>query len=532
MKKYIPIVICVLITLALYPLCVGYGTTNYPNEYYNVYLDEEFLGMIVSDEDLLKYVDEHTERIINIENITKTYCENDKTLEEILSKENIQEYINENTNYYNNDEGKKCVDITIKDGTEIEKIYTPVGLEMEKVLTYNTDLTTVEDIYSKIVEKKSFTIKGYQFTITKDDKESYIYVTDKSIFENAIKSFIEVYVGEDEYESYLTDSQLEIKTVGSLLENVYIEEQITVKEKQISIDNTIYTDANDLAQFLIFGTNPVTKTYTVKNGEMIADIALANEISNKEFLISNPKYKSENSLISVGTEVNIKQTNPQLSVVIEKYVVEDKNIEYSTVYEYDENQYIGYEETTQEGADGLQRVKQRVKAVNGNTVYVEPKGKEILKAAVDEIIVKGEKKKPNVGDLNNWAWPSASEGFNISGYEWRIHPITGERHFHNGLDIAGTGYNSPIYAANNGTIIMIKTAWDFGNYIVIDHNNGYYTLYAHMNKFYPGLKVGDTVFRGQQIGYVGSTGQSTGPHIHFEAWKDCYFCRIDPRSLY
>ena len=71
MKKYIPIVICVLITLALYPLCVGYGTTNYPNEYYNVYLDEEFLGMIVSDEDLLKYVDEHTERIINIENITK-----------------------------------------------------------------------------------------------------------------------------------------------------------------------------------------------------------------------------------------------------------------------------------------------------------------------------------------------------------------------------------------------------------------------------------------------------------------------------
>lgn len=531
MKKYIPIVICVLITLALYPLCVGYGTTNYPNEYYNVYLDEEFLGMIVSEEELLNYVAQNTERIINIENITKTYCETEKTLEEIISEENVQKFINENTNYYTNDDGKKCVDITIQDGTEIEKIYTPVGLEMEKVLTYNTNLTTVEDIYSKIVEKKSFTIKGYQFTITKDEKESYIYVTDKNIFEEAIKSFIEVYVGE-EYEAYLTDSQLEIKTVGSLLENVYIEESITVKEKQISIDNTIYTDVNDLAQFLIFGTDPVTKTYTVKSGEMIADIALANEISNKEFLISNPKYKSENSLISVGAEVNIKQTNPQLSVVVEKYVVEDKSIEYNTVYEYDENQYIGYEETTQKGTDGLQRVKQRVKIVNGNTVYVEPKGKEVLKAAVDEIVIKGEKIKPNVGDLNNWAWPSASEGFSISGYEWRIHPITGERHFHNGLDIAGTGYNSPIYAANNGTIITMKKVWDFGNYIVIDHNNGYYTLYAHMNKFYPGLKVGDTVLRGQQIGYVGSTGQSTGPHIHYEVWKGCQFCRIDPRSIY
>lgn len=375
-------------------------------------------------------------------------------------------------------------------------------------------------------------MKGYQFTITNDEKEMYIYVTDKKVFEDAVKSFISIYVGEDEYEAYLKDTQLEIKSVGSIFENIYIQENITVREKQISIDNKIYTDADELAQFLIYGNNPTTKTYTVKKGEMISDIAMANEISNKEFLISNPKYKNENSLITVGTEVTIKQTNPQLKVVVEKYVVEDKNIEYSTIYQYDETQYVGYQKTTQDGVDGLQRVKQRVKIINGNTVYVEPKGKEILKNAVDEIIVKGEKIRPNVGDLNNWAWPSASEGFNVSGYEWRIHPITGERHFHNGLDIAGTGYNSPVYSANNGTIIKIATAWDFGNYIVVNHNNGYYTLYAHMNKFYPGLKVGDTVLRGQQIGYVGSTGQSTGPHIHFEVWKGCEWCRIDPRSLY
>lgn len=532
MKKYIPIIFCVLITLILYPLCVGYNKQNYPNEYYNVYLDEEYLGMIESETELLNYIEENTQKIINIEKVTKTYCEEDKTLEEIISEKNLNKYINEETEYYNNDYNKKCVDLLIESGTEIEKIYTPIGLETKRVLTYNNNLSTVEDIYSKIANKKSFTIKGYQFTITKEEKEAYVYTTSKEIFEEAVKTFIEIYVGESEYQSYLNGNQLEIKTIGSILENIYIEEEITVKEKQISIDNKIYTNANDLAQFLIFGTDPVTKTYTVKSGEMIADIAMANEISNKEFLISNPKYKSENSLISSGTKVNIKQTNPQISVVIEKYVVEDKTIEFKTVYEYDETQYVGYQKTTQEGSDGLQRVKQRVKIVNGNTVYVEPKGKEVLKASVDEIIVKGEKIKPNVGDLYNWAWPSDSVGFNISGYEWRIHPITGERHFHNGLDIAGMGYNAPIYAANNGTIITIKTVWDFGNYVVIDHNNGYYTLYAHMNKFYPGLKVGDTVLRGQQIGYVGSTGQSTGPHIHFEAWKGCQFCRIDPRSLY
>ena len=80
----------------------------------------------------------------------------------------------------------------------------------------------------------------------------------------------------------------------------------------------------DLAQFLLYGDDPVTKTYKVKEGEMINDIALANEISQQEFLLSNPKYRDENSLVAVGTEVLIKQTNPQLKVVVEKFVVEDQ----------------------------------------------------------------------------------------------------------------------------------------------------------------------------------------------------------------
>lgn len=533
MKKYFPIIICIIIGAFLFPLCLGYSKKNYPNEYYNVYLDNEFLGTIKSKDSLLSYIEENTQKLINIEEVTKTYCDDTRTLETIIKEENLQEIIDKSKNVeYYKEGSKECVDITLTTGTEIEKIYTPLGLEIEKTLTYKNDIDSVEDIYTKIVNKKSFTIKGYQFTITDDDKQSYIYVTDKNIFEQAVKSFIEIYVGTEEYEAYLNDSQLEIKTVGSLLENIYIQESIMVKEKQISIDNKIYTDANELAQFLIYGNNPVTKTYKVKSGEMLSDIAMANEISNQEFLISNPKYKSANSLIAVGTIVNIKQTNPQLKVVVEKYVVEDKPIDYKTIYEYDDQQLIGYVKTIQEGSSGLQRIKQRVKVINGNTVYVEPKGKEVLKSSVDEIIVKGEKRLPNVGDLYNWGWPGNSVAYNVSGYEWRIHPITGERHFHNGLDIAGSGYNSPIYAANNGTIAVMTTAWDFGNYIVINHNNGYYTLYGHMNKFYEGLKVGDTVVRGQQIGYVGSTGQSTGPHIHFEVWKGCMFCRINPWSIY
>lgn len=533
MKKYVSILTCIILGIILFFLCYDYNNKNYPNEYYNVYLDGNFLGTIISKDELEDYIDNKTAHLINVEEVIKTYCEDEKTLEEITKTDEVKELINksENVEYYTKS-NKKCVDITIKDGETIEKVYSPNGLEVEKVLTYNPTLNTVEEIYSKIVEIKSFTIKGYQFTITDEDVTKQIYVTNKNIFEEAVKEFIITYIGKDAYEAYLKNTQSEIETVGSLIENVYIQEDITVKETQIPIDQKIYTEVNDLSQYLLYGDTPVTKTYKVKEGEMISDIALNNEISSQEFLISNPKYKSENSLIAVGTQVLIKQTNPQIKVVVEKYVVEDKINEYKTIYEYDDTQLIGYTKVSQEGEDGLERVRQRQKIVNGSITYVEPKGKETLKASIDEIIIKGDKYIPNVGDLTNWAWPSESGYTNTSGYEWRIHPITGLRHFHNGLDIGGTGYNSPIYAANNGTVITIKEAWDFGKYIVINHNNGYYTLYAHMNKFYEGLNVGDTVVRGQQIGYVGSTGQSTGPHIHFEVWKDCQFCRINPWSLY
>lgn len=534
------IIICIIIGIVLFLFCFNYSNKSYPNEYYNVYLDGELLGAIESKDKLENYIEEKTEHLINIKEVTKTYCSNEKNLQDIIKEEEIQELINNNpTKYYNNSENKECVDITLKDGYVIENVYRPNGLEIEKVLTYKESLSTIEDIYKKIVQLKSFTVKGYQFTISsKNQNENdeieklYVYTINKEIFEEAVKALIITYVGEEGYEAYIKGTQQEIETVGTLLENVYIEEEISVKEVQIPINESIYTNSNDLAQFLLYGTEPVTKKYKVKDGEMISDIALSNEISSQEFLISNPKYKDANSLITVGSEVLIKQTNPQLKVVVEKYVVEDKVNDYKTIYEYDDTQYIGYTKVTQKGEDGLERVSQRQKIVNGLIAYVEPKGKETLKASVDEIIVKGDKYVPNVGDLSNWAWPSESGWTGTSGYEWRLHPITGVRHFHYGLDIGGTGYNSAIYAANNGTVIIKTEVWDFGKYIVIDHNNGYYTLYAHMNKFYEGLDVGDTVIRGQQIGYVGSSGTSTGPHIHFELWKDCRYCRINPWSIY
>ena len=531
MKKYLAAIISVVVGVVLFLLCFNYNEKDYPNEYYNVYLDDELLGTIASKSELLSYIENNTLRLINAKEIVKTYCEDKRTLDQIIDEYELQNIIDKSpkVNYYNN-QNRKCVDITIIDGTDIEKIYNPNGLEIEKVLTYQNSVNSVEEIYSKITSKEHFTVKGYQFTISDGENAKYVYVIDKQIFEDAVKKFIEVYVGKEEYEAYLKGTQQEIKLTGSMLENIYINETITIKEKQIPMDYTIYTSVDDLANFLIYGESPVTQLYKVKNKQMISDIAIENEISNQEFLIANPKYKN-NSLIAVGTEVLIKQTNPQLRVVVEKFVVQDKTVNYRTLYQHDETQYTDYIKTIQNGKNGLQRVSQREKSINGSIVYIEPKGKETLRNSIDEIIVKGDKTKPNIGDLNNWTWPSEPGWTNADGWGYRIHPLTGERKFHYGIDIAGTGYNSAIYAANNGTIVVREWHYSYGYYIVVNHNNGYYTLYAHMNKFYPGLKVGDTVLRGQQIGYVGSTGDSTGPHIHYELWKGCYYCRISPWSV-
>ena len=135
----------------------------------------------------------------------------------------------------------------------------------------------------------------------------------------------------------------------------------------------------------------------------------------------------------------------------------------------------------------------------------------------------GTRYQSNVGG-RWWAWPT-QPGWRISSaYGYRNSPTTGTYSLHQAIDIY-VGYGTPIFAANNGTVSTITYSParkyggnGYGNYIVINHNNGYYTLYAHMSGVARGIKVGSTVGRGQIIGYIGQTGDATGPHVHYETW--------------
>ena len=100
-----------------------------------------------------------------------------------------------------------------------------------------------------------------------------------------------------------------------------------------------------------------------------------------------------------------------------------------------------------------------------------------------------------------------------------MHPVLGYSKMHKGIDF-GVGYGTPIMAAGDGVVDQANYFGSYGNYVKIRHNKDFSTAYAHMSKFAKNIKKGASVRQGQVIGYVGSTGRSTGAHCHFEVIKD------------
>ncbi len=128
-----------------------------------------------------------------------------------------------------------------------------------------------------------------------------------------------------------------------------------------------------------------------------------------------------------------------------------------------------------------------------------------------------------------YAWPTQSNWYITSNYGWRICPFHG-REFHNGVDIVLTSgtHGSPVYAIADGMVTRASRYGGYGNCIQIGHGGGYSSLYGHLSGY--NCSAGQFVTKGQVIGYIGSTGNSTGPHLHFTVFKDGAI--TNPMGLY
>lgn len=169
--------------------------------------------------------------------------------------------------------------------------------------------------------------------------------------------------------------------------------------------------------------------------------------------------------------------------------------------------------------EGLRNEKSKMVAqLNSDIAALEKaeKQKEKDAAALQSEITKAlGKSKSNIVYKGNgkFAWPSAASTKITSQYGYRIHPIFGTRKLHRGIDI-GAPMGSGVLAADDGVVLTAGYNNSYGYYITINHGSGYVTLYAHNSKLL--VKSGQTVTKGQVIAKCGSTGNSTGPHIHFE----------------
>ena len=149
------------------------------------------------------------------------------------------------------------------------------------------------------------------------------------------------------------------------------------------------------------------------------------------------------------------------------------------------------------------------------------KEEAVLDAKI-KLLMAESKKYTYEGGKMLWPAPSWTRISDVFGYR-SVHPITGLPAFHGGIDIAAP-YGSNILAAAGGKVVVVSYSSGSGNYIVVDHGGGIMTMYAHASKIV--AKVGDTVKRGQVIALVGSTGASTGNHLHFEVRVDN--TKVDP----
>ena len=172
--------------------------------------------------------------------------------------------------------------LEIKEKYGVKNVYPPNGFDIVKSYTYNDMVNDVDEIYKQIESVDDFTIKGYTITIhyTKEDEDTgkipedlKINVLSKKVFNEAIMNYIYAFVGKDAYNNFINNTQPEIKDVGKKIEKMYFQENITIKENNISVKEKIYTDASELSQFLLFGSDIKEETYTIKSGDSIEKVS-------------------------------------------------------------------------------------------------------------------------------------------------------------------------------------------------------------------------------------------------------------------
>lgn len=286
-----------------------------------------------------------------------------------------------------------------------------------------------------------------------------------------------------------------------------------VKIEQTVAQTSLLKSEEELSEILT-GDIGANQYYTIRRGDTWEGVAQAHGLSVEQLKALNP-----NQSLKRGKQLLVQEALPFLSV--EKIVrkSEIKTIAYGTVKTESDSMYVGTQKVESKGIPGNARVTTNYTYKDGECIGSEQVDYEVLKEPVDEVVKVGTKPLPRANSMS-----ASGDGISTGNL---IRPVSGaivysdygyrKSGFHTGIDFA-VAAGTAVRAADGGTVTYAGYKGDFGYLVIISHGNGLTTYYAHNSANL--VKVGQKVSRGQRIAKVGSTGNSTGPHCHFEVRRN------------
>jgi murein DD-endopeptidase MepM/ murein hydrolase activator NlpD len=281
---------------------------------------------------------------------------------------------------------------------------------------------------------------------------------------------------------------------------------VEIKHEYVATDRIM--NLGYLAETL-YSTKTAEVTYEVKRGDTWSQIAEKHGLTSRELLALNPGYNINK--LQIGEVLTLSASVPYLTMTVvqqERYVDE---VNYDIEYTDSADMYQGDYKITSPGQYGAADVVASVTYVNGTETERTVLSSVTLREPVTEQRVQGTKERPSWYPTGHFRWPCS--GRITSTFGGRKSPGGIGSTNHKGIDIAAS-YGTPIYAADGGTITYSGWMGGYGYTVRVDHGNGKQTYYAHNSKLL--VSVGQHVYKGQQIAKMGSTGNSTGNHCHFE----------------
>jgi murein DD-endopeptidase MepM/ murein hydrolase activator NlpD len=287
------------------------------------------------------------------------------------------------------------------------------------------------------------------------------------------------------------------------IENVSFQEDVTFRCRQIAVRDLVSVE--DALECLLAGQTQ-QKTYIVQEGDDLWSIARANDMLVDELCQANPQLTEE---LKPGQELKLASIEPLLNVTITSTLIKNEVLPFEVQTKLDSNLDWGKKKVVEAGENGEEKVVYRLVRQNKTVVKESEVERKVVKAPKPKVVAKG----------TRTIVATASRGSGNGSLRWPVGgPITsryGPRGggFHSGLDI-GAGHGAAVGAAAGGRVTSAGWQGGYGNCVRISHGNGVTTLYAHLSQI--NVSSGQSVSSGQIIGRVGSTGRSTGPHLHFE----------------